>query len=544
MMSTDYKADPTQIDPLKYLAEVNGHQSPEEYLEHYHVLRPALLRLQRENPPAFDLVIREISTRLKIKGKTVLTDLAALTLPQAANDTKELLKAMGQIQPLRLAQDLRSGVLWFGVIAGEMKLLVNSRRELLTLDKLPDGLRVRDQGFDLCRISKEAILRFVGGEVCSDLELLVDLQAYFSRFAVFRDRRIPLLLAVWTLGTYCYRVFRVFAYLALRSPDKRCGKSRVLDLLSLVAFNASSRVVHPTEAQVFRGPSRNGGTLLLDEIEALGRADKDTYAGLLAVLNSGFEQGGSVPRLEKTATGSFREVTFETYCPRAIAGINKLADTLEDRSIIVVMQRKLAREKTERFSPTRLDSVAQTLRDRCYLWALTHAEDLHEVYEAADKTFTDLDWLDDRARDLWEPLVSIAAISDLIRGDETHGFTVDLIELARDLGQVREATIENSISAQIIQALWRIADQEGAANDQADIALAPKVLADRLQGELGWNSLSTRHLATILTPLGLHAQKTRQGTKVIRAYHLKPSELAELCERYGNGDEKGNEKHV
>ena len=319
MMSTDYEADPSQIDPLKYLAEVNGHQSPEEYLEHYHVLRPALLRLQRENPPAFDLVIREISTRLKIKGKTVLTDLAALTLPPATNDTKELLKAMGEIQSLRLAQDFRSGVLWFGVIAGEMKLLVNSRRELLTLDKLPDGLRVRDQGFDLCRISKEAILRFVGGEVCADLELLVDLQAYFSRFAVFRDRRIPLLLAAWTLGTYCYRVFRLFAYLALRSPDKRCGKSRVLDLLSLVAFNASSRVVHPTEAQVFRGPSRNGGTLLLDEIEALGRADRDTYAGLLAVLNSGFEQGGSVPRLEKTATrkfsrGDLRDLLSESDC--------------------------------------------------------------------------------------------------------------------------------------------------------------------------------------------------------------------------------------
>jgi hypothetical protein len=40
MMSTDYEADPSQVDPLKYLAEVNGHQSPEEYLEHYHVLRP------------------------------------------------------------------------------------------------------------------------------------------------------------------------------------------------------------------------------------------------------------------------------------------------------------------------------------------------------------------------------------------------------------------------------------------------------------------------------------------------------------------------
>jgi hypothetical protein len=543
MMSTDYEADPYQIDPLKYLANVNGHHTPQELFEHYQVLRPVLLRVQRENPPAFDVVVREITKRLKIKGKTVLADLATLVGPVAAKDATALLEAMGQSHPLRLAQDYYAGVLWFGVMAGETKLLLNSQRELLTIDKLPAGLRVRDQGFDLCRISKEAILRFVGGEVCLEPELLADLQAYFSRFAVFRDRRIPLLLAAWTLGTYCYRVFRVFPYLALRSPEKRCGKSRVLDQLSLVAFNASSRVVHPTEAQVFRGPSRNGGTLLLDEIEALGHADKEMYAGLLAVLNSGFEQGGSVPRLEKTATGSFQEVSFETYCPRAIAGIKKLADTLEDRSIIIGMQRKLAREKTERFSPTRLDGTAQHLRDRCYLWALTHAQDLHEVYEVADTTFSDLDFLDDRARDLWEPLVSITAIADVTRGDKTHTLTTDLTGLARDLGQVREGTIEHSTAAQILQALCRIAEH-GSVPNQTAVSLAPQELANQLRETLKWSSLSTRYLATLLAPLGLHAQKTRQETKVIRAYHLKLDELAELCERYGSVDEKGNENNV
>ena len=207
------------------------------------------------------------------------------------------------------------------------------------------------------------------------------------------------------------------------------------------------------------------------------------------------------------------------------------------------MQRKLAREKTERFSPTRLDDRAQHLRDRCYLWALTHAQDLHEVYEAADTTFSDLDFLDDRARDLWEPLVSIAAIADVTRGDETHTFTTDLTALARDLGQVREGTLENSTMAQILQALCRIAEHESIPNQTA-VALAPKVLADRLLRELEWSSLSARYLATILAPLGLHAQKTRQGTKVIRAYHMKPNELAELCERYGSVDENGNEKNV
>lgn len=184
---------------------------------------------------------------------------------------------------------------------------------------------------------------------------------------MFRDKRVPLLLAVWTLGTYCYRIFRVFPYLALRSPDKRCGKSRVLDELSLLAFNASPRLVHLTESIVFRSPSRNGGTMLLDEVEALKNADKENYAGLLATLNSGFERGGSVPRNEKTAAGNFQQTNFDTYCPRALAGIKKTADTLEDRSVMFTMQRKLAREKTERFSPSRLESEAQALRDRCYL---------------------------------------------------------------------------------------------------------------------------------------------------------------------------------
>jgi hypothetical protein len=41
------------------------------------------------------------------------------------------------------------------VIVGEDKLLVNSDRELLTLDTIPEAFTVTDNGFDLCRFSKE-----------------------------------------------------------------------------------------------------------------------------------------------------------------------------------------------------------------------------------------------------------------------------------------------------------------------------------------------------------------------------------------------------
>jgi hypothetical protein len=430
------------------------------------------------------------------------------------------------------------------VIAGSDKLLLNSDRELLTLDKIPESLTVKDSGFDLCRLSKEAILHFFSGGTATGYELLADLRNFLTWFAVFRDKRVPLLLAAWTVGTYVYRVFRTFPYLALRSPDKRCGKSRVLDLLSLLAFNASPRVVHPTEAQIFRGPSRNGGTLLLDEVEALGKADKDTYAGLLAVLNSGFELGGSVSRLEKTRTGHFQEVSFETYCPRAIAGIHKLADTLEDRAIVIVMQRKLAREQTERFSPSRLEKEAQALRDRCYLWALTHAADLAATYDQADCFFAGyLDSLDDRARDLWEPLVSIVALADVERSDGQKTLTEELTALALDLCQVRNGIAEDSTVAQVVQALQKIVAQkrqDSLWQNQEKITLPPTELASLLKERLGWERLSTKGLAALLNPLGLYSVHTRDEARG-RRYHLAEEVLKDLTDRYAERSKEPEE---
>lgn len=545
MAANTYDTDLYQINLLEYLSSLNGDLSPINCREHYRVLKLALLRIQSEDLATFDLALKQVSKKLGIKAKTVKEDLAALAEPPANKDARELLEQMGQTRPLRLAQDFVDNKLWFGVMVGENKLLLNSDRELFPLNKVPEGLTVKDGGFNLCRLSKEAILHFLSGGTVTGFQLLADLRHFFARFAFFRDKRIPLLLAAWTLGTYCYCVFRVFPYLAFRSPEKRCGKSRVLDELSLLAFNASPRVVYPTEAQIFRAPSRNGSTLLLDEVEALKNADKENYAGLLAVLNSGFERGGTVSRLKKTADGNFPEQVFETFCPRAIAGINKLADTLEDRSIAIMMQRRLAREKTERFSPSRLEGEAQALRDRCYLWALAHATDLAAVYDKADETFPSLVSLDDRARDLWEPLVSLVALADVERGDGQRTLTYELSTLAFDLCQVRDGAAGDSTVIQVIQALQAIIfdrQQEGLFQGESAFKLTPTELAGLLKAKLDWKGLSTKGLATLLNPLGLCSKSTKQGGKVVKAYHLTDQNLAELGERYAQPEPEESEK--
>jgi len=456
---------------------------------------------------------------------------------QPSADAMKLLERIEQVRLIRPAQDFIDGIFLFGVPVGDDVAFITSERKAVLATDLPKEARLDNRGFDLCRFSKEGISRFLGGATVAGHELLRKLERFFARFIVFRDARLPLLLAAWTIGTYSHRVFRVYPYLALRSPTKRCGKTRVLDLLSLVAFNASPKTLNPTEAQLFRGPSKNAGTLLLDEVEQL-RGDKETFQGLQQVLNSGFEKGGVVTRLERTKEGHFKDVSFPTYCPRALAGISRMAETLEDRSLIIFMARKLRTERVERFSPGRLEGEAQDLRDACYTWALTHAADLAEVYEA--DAFPGLNELDDRARDLWEPLLSITLLADAEAQEIgwPADFAKTLTALALDLCGVRDEG--DTTTARLVEALEAIVEEEQRES------FTPTELLKFIKAREGFDWLrSTRALAGLLNPLGLMAQHDKipvEGRrKTVRHYHLGGGLLADLWRRYGSPEETPEE---
>ena len=66
---------------------------------------------------------------------------------------------------------------------------------------------------------------------------------------------------------------------------------------------------------------------------------------LLMILNAGYRRkGANVVRMEKCADGGFNRVRFRTFTGMAFAGIKKLPDTLQDRSIVVSLQRASAGE--------------------------------------------------------------------------------------------------------------------------------------------------------------------------------------------------------
>ncbi len=85
--------------------------------------------------------------------------------------------------------------------------------------------------------------------------LLNELLAIINRFVVL-PKCAGETLALWTLHTYAFHLRDVSTYLGIESPEKRCGKTTLLTVLSelvnrpIVSSNASSpaffRVIEET----------------------------------------------------------------------------------------------------------------------------------------------------------------------------------------------------------------------------------------------------------------------------------------------------------
>src|SRR6266850_4605497 len=114
--------------------------------------------------------------------------------------------------------------------------------------------------------------------------LLDDVAQLIKRFVVL-PQWAPETLALWTLHTYAFHLRDVSTYIGVESPEKRCGKTTLLGVLSelvsrpIVAANISSpaffRVIEETQP-----------TLLIDEADTF-LAGNDELRG---ILNAGYSR--------------------------------------------------------------------------------------------------------------------------------------------------------------------------------------------------------------------------------------------------------------
>src|SRR5882724_3555038 len=99
-------------------------------------------------------------------------------------------------------------------------------------------------------------------------ELLATLENTFAKYLAL-DAGLPLVLALWTLATHVFDCFDAFPYVAITSPTKRCGKTKLAEIIDLLCCNGL-RTAGASAPAIFRTiqlQESNGGTvtLILDE---------------------------------------------------------------------------------------------------------------------------------------------------------------------------------------------------------------------------------------------------------------------------------------
>jgi putative DNA primase/helicase len=201
-------------------------------------------------------------------------------------------------------------------------------------------------------------------------------------------------LALWVPHAHALDVAGTNPRLAITSPQKRCGKSTLIGMLSKLVSRAllASNI---TPAAVFRAIEAYRPCLLLDEA--------DTFLGdnaeLRGVLNSGHTRTSAF--VIRSVGEDHEPRQFGTWCPMAIAAIGKLSATLMDRSIVIPMRRRRRDEPVARLRLDRtpdLDRLARMVAR----WVADHRAALGTADPEAPAA------LNDRAADNWRPLLAIA----------------------------------------------------------------------------------------------------------------------------------------
>ena len=305
-------------------------------------------------------------------------------------------------------------------------------------------------------------------------------------------------IALWVAHTWVVEHFQATPYLAVLSPEKRSGKTRLLDVLELLVARPW-RVVTPSEAVVFRKVQADKPTLLLDEVDCIfGPKAPATYEGLRALLNAGYRKGTTVPRCVGEGK-TLRVENFEVYCPKAFAGIGHLPDTVSDRSIIVQMIRRAPDEHVERFRQREAEERAAPIRSLLEVWS-RQAVGLGKARPELPAE------LDDRAADSWEPLLAIA--------DEAGGEWPERARQAAlflSAGRMEDAA---SYGVRLLGDIERVFEERG----EDRITSAELVEALTAMEESPWEGMITRRLAAKLKAYGITPKQHRFGTVTCKGY--------------------------
>ncbi len=357
------------------------------------------------------------------------------------------------------------------------------------------------------------------GEPVDGAQMLDEISRAISRHLALPESAADA-MTLWTVFAHAIDAFSCSPRLLFQSPEKRCGKSTALVIVSslvprpLIAANI-------TPSALFRAVEVAAPTLIVDEGDTF-IANSDELGG---VLNSGHTR--PLAYVIRNVGDDHEPRKFTTWCALAIAAIGSLPDTLEDRSIAIPMRRRRHDEKVERLRSDRTGHLA-VLASKIARWVIDN-----EIALGASDPETPGD-LNDRAADNWRPLIAIADRAGGGWPQRTRRAAILLSGSGTDDADSNRAKLLADIRSIFVDL-----DAEWLPTT----ALLGKLVVreDRPWSDYrNGKALNANGLATLLRPYGIRPKVARDGTATLRGYHQE--DFADAFCRY-LGDAPATPKH-
>lgn len=352
------------------------------------------------------------------------------------------------------------------------------------------------------------------------------IEKYINSYLSFDLPGIALPIALWIVGTHCFRLFDAFAYIVITSKTKRSGKTRLSEVMSFASSNSLNfssmtpstlfRVINPdpkkyySDANPFVPP-----TITFDEAESLSSEAAGT---MRSVLNAGYRKGQSVPR-----TVGQDVIKFDVYCPKIFILIGDVYDTLRDRSIVIEMRRG---EPAKRFLYDEAQREGNVLRYDIKILVEQVKGAIQGQYTVDRAPF-----LSDRDEEIWLPMFAICTVLCPERLRELKRIAVDLSALkTADKTVYKNLNLFESASEQKEYAERAAVDLLAVINGEKAIGSADAVTKLRDLDLSPWRTfrgkgIDQHSLGDLLSGIGIPSVNIRFGKQVLKGYRRLDVEM-------------------
>jgi hypothetical protein len=162
-------------------------------------------------------------------------------------------------------------------------------------------------------------------------QLLGELHAALSRYVILPSPEAADAVVLWIAASHGVQAWHCAPRLDVTSPVKRCGKSRLLDVI-MATCHDPLLTVNISPAALVRSISDDPPTLLLDEADTVfGPKAADSHEDLRGIINAGHSRNRPYIRWDMQAR---KPEHCPTFAMAALAGIGSLRDAMHGETIL------------------------------------------------------------------------------------------------------------------------------------------------------------------------------------------------------------------